>query len=1633
MESFKVLVLCSLLLHFIPSINTLDTIVPGQSVKEDKTLVSADGSFEAGFFNFGDPNQQYFGIWYKDISPRTVVWIANRDSPLGNSSGVLNVTDGGNLVILDATNVLVWSSNTSTTAKKPVVQLLESGNLVVREESNPENLLWQSFDHPGDTLLAGMKIRSNLKNGKYTSLVSWKDTQNPATGEYSYRIDTRGYPQLVITKENNISFRIGSWNGNTYSGIPSKTMYRLLNFSFVITDQEVVYGYELLNKSTITRLILTTSGQAARYILSDQTKSWQFLFAGPSDQCDNYAFCGANSNCDANVTPLCECLPGFVPKSQEDWNSQRWYDGCVRQVNLDCVPNNGFLKYTGMKLPDTSASWFDKSMKLEECEKFCLKKCSCSAYASLDIRDGGSGCLLWFNNVIDLRKLTSGGQDLYIRVAASELGHNKGLNKEQLAGVLAGCIMFIVAMIILGMVLLWRKRTKKLQNPGKKQIFRWNNHPHNKENEDIDIPIFDLSTIANATDNFSICNKLGEGGFGPVYKGTLTNGQNIAVKRLCNNTGQGPQEFINEVFLIANLQHRNLVKLLGCCIQNDERILIYEFMINRSLDYFIFDQTGQILLLWDQRFKIISGISRGLLYLHEDSRLRIIHRDLKASNILLDENMNPKISDFGLARIFGGDEAEDKTKRVAGTYGYMSPEYAAHGYFSVKSDVFSFGVILLEIVSGKNNREYFPNDLQLIGHAWKLWCKNTPLEVLDESLGDSIAPAIQEVSRCIHTGLLCVQERPEDRPDMSAVVLMLNGEKPLPRPKEPAFYPRHLSSPSANSKRHSTNEISLSLLDTEYRKQWMESFIVLVLCSLLLHFIPSFYTLDIVAPGQSLKDDKTLVSAEGSFEAGFFNFGDPNSQYFGIWYKGLSPRTVAWIANRDSPVGNSSGVLNITDGGNLVILDATKGLVWSSNISTTAKKPVLQLLETGNLVVREESNPENLLWQSFDLPGDTFLPEMKIRSNIKIGNYTSLVCWKDTENPARGEYSYRIDTRGYPQVVITQGETLLFRVGSWNGKILTGIPSETLYKLFDFSFVITDEEVSYGYQQMNQSIISRYMLTSIGQVQRLVWSDQTKSWQLFFVGPADQCDNYALCGANSNCDVDNSPTCECLQGFIPKSQGDWNSQKWNDGCVRRVNLDCGLSDGFLKHTGMKLPDTSASWLNKSMNLEECEKFCLKNCSCTAYASLDVRDGGSGCLLWFNNIMDVRIMTSGGQDLYIRVADSELDHHTGLNKMQLAGVLAGCSVFVGAMIILGVALLWKKKLKKTGKSQILRWKSHPDNKEDESIDIPIFELSTIAKATNNFSTSNKLGEGGFGPVYKGTWTNGQDIAVKRLCDNSGQGPKEFINEVVLIANLQHRNLVKLLGCCIQNDERILIYEFMINRSLDYFIFDQTRKSSLLWAQRFKIICGIAKGLLYLHEDSRLRIIHRDLKASNILLDENMNPKISDFGLARIFGGDEVGEKTKSVAGTYGYISPEYAARGYFSVKSDVFSYGVILLEIVSGKKNTGYFDHHDLHLLGHAWRLWCEQMLLELIDESLGDSIALAEQEVLRCIQTGLLCVQDRPEDRPDMSAVVLMLNGEKPLPRPKEPAFYPRHLGSSSENSKLHSTNEMSMSLLKPR
>ncbi|KAF2303643.1 hypothetical protein GH714_020519 [Hevea brasiliensis] len=362
--------------------------------------------------------------------------------------------------------------------------------------------------------------------------------------------------------------------------------------------------------------------------------------------------------------------------------------------------------------------------------------------------------------------------------------------------------------------------------------------------------------------------------------------------------------------------------------------------------------------------------------------------------------------------------------------------------------------------------------------------------------------------------------------------------------------------------------------------------------------------------------------------------------------------------------------------------------------------------------------------------------------------------------------------------------------------------------------------------------------------------------------------------------------------------------------------------------------------------------------------------------------------------------SSPEAHGRAALLRIIGAVASSAVV--AMVVFAVVYRFfrRKRLKKSSSKidEII------DRSEFSNIESLQFRLSAIKAATNNFDNRNKLGEGGFGSVYKGTLPNGQEIAAKRLSKCSGQGAEEFKNEIESVTKLQHRNLVRLLGLCFEGEEKILVYEFVPNRSLDYFLFDAVRKDQLYWPKRYKIIVGIARGLLYLHEDSRLRIIHRDLKASNVLLDGDMNPRISDFGTARIFGVDQIEGSTNRIVGTYGYMSPEYVTFGNFSVKSDVFSFGVLILEIISSKRNSSSKSESGEGLLDIAWRYWRNGTPLKLMDPALKESCSI--NEVIRGVHIGLLCVQEDMEDRPTMAAVVAMLTSDTTsLPLPRQPAF----------------------------
>ncbi|XP_065877258.1 G-type lectin S-receptor-like serine/threonine-protein kinase At1g11410 [Euphorbia lathyris] len=824
------------------------------------------------------------------------------------------------------------------------------------------------------------------------------------------------------------------------------------------------------------------------------------------------------------------------------------------------------------------------------------------------------------------------------------------------------------------------------------------------------------------------------------------------------------------------------------------------------------------------------------------------------------------------------------------------------------------------------------------------------------------------------------------------------------------------------------------------------------LSSLIFFLILNFtISIDTLTPTQPLRDGDVLVSSGEAFALGFFSPGKSPRRFVGIWYNKVSELTVVWVANRDTPINDTTGILTIDGRGNLVLYENNKTDVplWASNVNDDTTSSKAQLLDSGNLVLLDQKNSSRILWESFDFPTDTLLPYMKLGRKKNTGKNWSLSSWKSPEDPGTGNIFYKIDPVGFPQLFLYKGPARIWRGGPWTGKRWSGVPEMTRSFIFNTSFVNTDDEVYVLYGVTNGSIFTRMMVNESGVVQRATWNG--RGWIGFWSAPKELCDNYGECGANSNCDPFDSDNfiCKCLPGFEPKSPRDWYLRDGSDGCVRNAGVStCRSGEGFVKMTIVRIPDTAVARADMSMGLKACEEECLKNCSCTAYTSADER--GIGCLSWYGDLIDTRQYSSVGQDLYIRVDAAELaKYRKSKGPLANEGVQALVIVSVAVISFLTVFLIYYiiiKRRKARDRRHRNKFLFNFINQDSESgkrnddeggiPDLPFFHLNDIAEATNNFSDDNKLGEGGFGSVYKGVLHDGKEIAVKRLSKHSGQGSNEFRNEVALIAKLQHRNLVKMIGYCIHHEEKMLIYEYLPNKSLDTFIFDEAKRKLINWSMRHEIICGIARGILYLHQDSRLKIIHRDLKASNVLLDALMKPKISDFGMARIFGVDQIEAETHRVVGTYGYMSPEYAMQGLFSVKSDVYSFGVLLIEIISGRKNSSFYDETtSSNLVGYVWELWKEGRSLEIVDISLGESYK--EEEVRRCIQIGLLCVQESAADRPTMFDVVFMLTNDTILPSPNQPAFIMKRTYTSGDPSTTsgatNSLNDLTVTTLHPR
>ncbi|XP_004487349.1 G-type lectin S-receptor-like serine/threonine-protein kinase At2g19130 [Cicer arietinum] len=748
-------------LHSYTSVAALTTISANQSLSGDQTLVSEGGIFELGFFKTGNSSNYYIGIWYKKITQQTIVWVANRDNPVSDkNTATLNIS-AGNLVLLNKYSKQVWSTNVSSPKSGSVVAiLLESGNLVLgtKPDDDALDLLWQSFDYPTDTWLPGGKVRLDKITNQPQYLTSWKNKEDPSTGLFSLELDPKGAASyLILWNKSEQYWTSGAWNGHIFSLVPEMRANYIYNFSFVSNENESYFTYSLYNPSLLSRFVMDVSGQIKQLSWLESIQDWVLYWSQPRRQCEVYAFCGAFGSCTENSMPYCNCLSGFEPKSQSDWNLEDFSGGCIRKESLQCEgfnPSNRgkdmFLAIPNMALSKNPL--FVGSGNAAECELSCLENCSCTAYAY-----NSNGCSIWIGDLINLKQLSSddrSGLTLYLKLAASEF---RDASKHGIIGGVVGAVVGIGILLALLWFVMLRQRKRMLVIGRLLEGF---------------MVEFGYRDLENATRNFS--EKLGGGGFGSVFKGALTDSSMVAVKKL-EGVRQGEKQFRTKVSIIGTMQHANLLRLRGFCSEGTKRLLVYDYMPNRSLDFHLFQNNNSEVLDWKKRYQIVVGIARGLIYIHEKCEECNIHCNIKPENILLDADFCPKVADFGLNKLIGGDFNRILTT-MRGTKGYLAPEWLSRVAITSKADVYSYGMMLFEVVSGKRNSDpsadgqvtFFPT------LAAKVVIEGgSVLTLLDPRLEGNAD--IEEVTEMIKVASWCVQDDETQRPTMRQAVQILEG------------------------------------------------------------------------------------------------------------------------------------------------------------------------------------------------------------------------------------------------------------------------------------------------------------------------------------------------------------------------------------------------------------------------------------------------------------------------------------------------------------------------------------------------------------------------------------------------------------------------------------------------------------------------------------------------------------------------------------------------------------------------------------------------------------------------------------------------------------------------------------------
>ncbi|WOL12024.1 receptor protein kinase ZmPK1 [Canna indica] len=783
-----------LISSFFPSFSAIDYIARGSSlsVEEHATsfLVSEHDSFACGFYEVGD-NAFAFAIWFKNSADRTVAWVANRDRPVNGRGSRISLHKDGALVLTDFDGTVVWSSGTSFGGSVDQVKLFNTGNLAVVDSVS--NLLWQSFDSPTNTLLAYQLIT------KKTPLVSSSSRGSVSSGFYRLYFDNDNVLRLIYDgPEISSIYWPNPFNKVWDNGRSTYNSSRLGSFNkmghFYSTDK-LKFNASDYGQGITRRLTLDYDGNLRLYSLNKEDNgSWSVSWQAIQNSCEIHGTCGRNALCvHEAMFEYCSCLPGFDVIDPSDLSK-----GCRPKYNFSCKPNeNHFLEipladFWGFDLA------FNAPISFTECKEICEQRCTCQAFV---YREEPAECYpknILFNGRSSSNSNTTAYLKLPKSVPLSQFSaapsaqplicddtkveqttpefyqKTGGKTKwEYFYGFVSALFVIEALFIACGWWFIFRReQMPTATEEGYKMIssqFRR----------------YTYAELRKATRSFK--DVVGRGGSGTVYKGVFDDDREMAVKKL-EDVIHGEEEFKAELSLIGRIYHKNLVRIFGYCSEGSHKLLISEYIKKGSLDKYLFDSgTSATLLGWRERFKIAVGVAKGLAYLHHECLEWVIHCDVKPENILLDMDFEPRIADFGLVKLLnrgggGGGGGGSNLSRIRGTRGYIAPEWASSLPINGKVDVYSYGVVLLELVKGERVSNWVMDGAEEVGLvlrrsivALKEKMESGEEGWIDEFVDHRLDTELnwKQAMLMLQIALSCLEEDRNKRPTMDSVVQML--------------------------------------------------------------------------------------------------------------------------------------------------------------------------------------------------------------------------------------------------------------------------------------------------------------------------------------------------------------------------------------------------------------------------------------------------------------------------------------------------------------------------------------------------------------------------------------------------------------------------------------------------------------------------------------------------------------------------------------------------------------------------------------------------------------------------------------------------------------------------------------------